>query len=361
MELYDDFHTVKRSVEKDGGGITSPLQIEVPPNTLVIELSEPGHLCYFTRVKETLDPLFKDRARLLSYLSGIPPVTDDLPIQQEILKALSVCHIYMPGTVICNRILTLGGGMTEMATGALSSERTSLYRTMGFFRFDSARRGGEPVQILDDLRTRLMTQSYGRLNKRGRGTDLVGSYISYWHMLYTNLPIPPEGEFRIVVFPSCGRVIDSDEISEDDAISLIRGVQATAKQYWAQLISGRNLTKMSDMVNESLEKMGFVGGKMRTNYVEKNGEYDKRMNAYKTQMTAYKTQMNAYKEQMRVGAGGGGSKWSCSQCMAENPDTLNSCKECFAPRSLRGGRRYRRTRRALKKHNKNKTKRHRRA
>ena len=234
MGYYDSIDEVVTEYDIN----VDPLLIKVPRNTIIIEFSSPGEVCYFLNVKDTLEPLLNDRTRLLSYLSGIPPASDNAHTKKVILSAISACHIYVPGSTICNRLLTLGGGMKPLvAGGRLSSERTGIFSEMKFEKYDAS--GAPSTEILSKMRTFLVEGSHGGLNSRGRSTGPGPTFTSYQQILHD---IPnPEDEFRIVIFPSCGVVYPSATISVDKAIGIISGVQATSKDSWSSVISGRNI------------------------------------------------------------------------------------------------------------------------
>ena len=284
MSLYDDIVTPEKG-ETPG---KDSFKVVVPDNTLVIEFAKPGEVCYFTEIKKVFEPLLGDRERLLSYLSGIPPASDSPEIQAAIKGVLAVSYIYKPGDIICNRVLTMGAGMTKMPSGAISSERTGKYSEMGFFEFQPS--NPKPSPVLPDLRTVLITGSYGRLNKSGHSKNYSPSYTTYQKLLYYYLK--PIEVFKIVIFPVCATVDPSDTISMEDATRVISEIQMAAKRSWIDLISNRRFN------------MGPVS---RPNtYVSSTTNHARRMEEYQAQLEKYRAKLAEYEENKAwLGAGGG--------------------------------------------------------
>ena len=289
MQLYDDIETPTKG---EIPGIDS-FKVVVPDKTIVIEFAKPGDVCYFSEIKRVLEPLLGDRQRLLSYLSGIPPASDSPELQAAIKGVLAVCYIYKPGDIICNRILTMGAGMTKMASGVMSSERTSEYSKMGFLEFEPP--NPEPKPVLSDLRTVLIKGSYGRLNERGRSKNYSPSYTTYQKLLHYYLK--PIEVFKIVIFPVCATVDPSDTISMEDATRVISEIQMAAKRSWIDLISGRRFN-----MGPVLTANKYVLSSQ--NHAARTAGYQRAQEDYKAKLAEYRAILA--EQQAILGAGGGG-------------------------------------------------------
>ena len=230
-----------------------PMEILVPADMIIIETANIGSSCYFTNFKEVMEPLFLDRPRLLLYMKGTPPDDDTPELRQQRAKALSSCHIYLPGAKIANRILTQEtgrrAGFHENGTRRTEGARTSEYgKHMTFSRYDVAGGGGGggaaskgPEIILDRVRTRLIEES----------DTPGGAHETYVSMIEHVRSLGDEG-LKILVFPVCGTIVipkPKEGVKVHEAtIRAISALQMAADTAWSGLI-GRSLQKVSEESN----------------------------------------------------------------------------------------------------------------
>lgn len=230
-----------------------PMEISVPPDMLIIETANIGSSCYFTNFKEVMEPLYLDRPRLLLYMKGTPPDDDTPELRQKRAKALSSCHIYLPGAKIANRILTQEtgrrAGFHENGAPRLEGARTSEYgKHMTFTRYDVAGGGGGggaasvvPKRILEPVRTRLIQES----------DTPSGAFETYETMFGHVRSLGDEG-LKILVFPVCGTIdIPKPKVGvkvHADKITEIWDLQKAADAAWSGLI-GRSLQDVSAGIN----------------------------------------------------------------------------------------------------------------
>jgi hypothetical protein len=146
---------------------------KVPKNTILIEYSGPDDVCYFMNVKGALEKILGNREDLLSWLYGIALPGKYSPGEaSRIAKCLDGCHIYLPGSDICNRVLTLVGGIQRNSSDKVKgSARLGVESNMGFFQYEY--NNPAPTEILTDVTKRLIGGSYGFLNDRGKGVRQI--------------------------------------------------------------------------------------------------------------------------------------------------------------------------------------------
>ena len=240
-----------------------PMEISVPPDMIIIETANIGSSCYFTNFKEAMEPLFLDRPRLLLYMKGTPPEDDTPELRQKRAKAISSCHIYLPGAKIANRILTQETGR-RAGTHANGTPRTEGARTsdygkhMTFSRYDVAGGGGGggatsvgPKLILERVRTRLIQES----------DTPGGAHETYETMIGHIRSLGDEG-LKILVFPVCG-TIDIPKPKggvkvHEATIRAISALQMAADTAWSGLI-GRSLRDVSEAANAAYKGPIGVG------------------------------------------------------------------------------------------------------
>lgn len=231
----------------------TPMEISVPPDMLIIETANIGSSCYFTNFKEAMEPLYLDRPRLLLYMKGTPPDDDTPELRQKRAKALSSCHIYLPGAKIANRILTQEtgrrAGFHENGARRTEGARTSHYgKHMTFSRYDVAGGGGGggatskgPKLILDRVHARLIHEAHAPSE----------AFETYETMFGHVRSLGDEG-LKILVFPVCG-TIDIPKPKEgvkvhEATIRAISALQTAADTAWSGLI-GRSLQDVSAGIN----------------------------------------------------------------------------------------------------------------
>jgi hypothetical protein len=240
---------------------------KVPENTILIEYSGPDDVCYFMNVKRTLEKILGNREDLLSWLYGIALPGKYFPGEaSRIAKCLDGCHIYLPGSDICNRVLTLVGGIQRNSSDKVKgSARLSEESNMGFFQYEY--NNPASTEILTDVTKRLIGESYGLLNKKGKGVRQVA--VETYDTIFQKLPNP---EFRILFFPSCGVIFPSPEVSKESAIATIREHQEIADGIWS-LKTGRRLSNTSKHMNAHLKREWGISGPKSTEFVGSYGAY----------------------------------------------------------------------------------------
>jgi len=265
---------------------------KVPENTILIEYSGPDDVCYFMNVKRTLEKILGNREDLLSWLYGIALPGKYFPGEaSRIAKCLDGCHIYLPGSDICNRVLTLVGGIQRNSSDKVKgSARLSEESNMGFFQYEY--NNPASTEILTDVTKRLIGGSYGLLNERGKGVRQVA--VETYDTIFQKLPNP---EFRILFFPSCGVIFPSPEVSKESASATIREHQEIADGIWS-VKTGRRLSNTSKHMNADLKRKWGISGPKPTEFV---GSYD----AYRAARGAASS-VNGPVDGSGSGGGGGG-------------------------------------------------------
>jgi hypothetical protein len=242
-----------------------PMEIPVPADMIIIETANIGSSCYFTNFKEAMEPLFLDRPRLLLYMNGTPPEDDTPELRQKRAKAISSCHIYLPGAKIANRILTQEtgrrAGFHANGTPRTEGARTSDYgKHMTFSRYDVAGGGGGggggaasvgPKLILERVRSNLI----------GKADAPGGAHETYETMIGHLRSLGDEG-LKILVFPVCG-TIDIPKPKggvkvHEATIRAISALQMAADTAWSGLI-GRSLRDVSEAANAAYKGPIGVG------------------------------------------------------------------------------------------------------
>lgn len=238
----------------------TPMEISVPPDMLIIETANIGSSCYFINFKEAMEPLYLDRPRLLLYMKGTPPEDDTPELRQKRAKAISSCHIYLPGAKIANRILTqeVGrrAGFHENGAERTEGARTSEYgKHMTFTRYDVAGGGGGgaasvvPKRILEPVRTRLIQES-----------DTPSRAFETYETMFGHVRSLGDEGLKILVFPVCGTINipkPKEGVKVHEAtIRAISALQTAADTVWSGLI-GRSLKDVSAGINA--EYKGPIG------------------------------------------------------------------------------------------------------
>ena len=195
----------------------------VPPNTIIIETAPIQYLCYFVNLLDIIRPLLTDRRRLLKYLDGQPSKANRATGQKhKILEALSNFIIYLPGSQIVERLLTIGSGRRQEAYGTISERR--VYGDMRFTKFFANQKGNsahEPIEVLKDVRAQLMASH-----------TASETYSSLLAKLDAD-PHGDPGQPRILIFPNCGEVIAPHNHAAE--IGMVEEIQQKARLRWMAL------------------------------------------------------------------------------------------------------------------------------
>ena len=252
-------------------GESDPLKfiITVPKNTLLIEFSGPDEVCFYTNIKEALEPLLGNREDLLSWLHGIPLLNKyESKVAAKIAACLAACHIYLPGSEICNKIFTMNGGRERNALNRpKGSLRHGPEQLMGFYKYTPGK--SEPDEILTKASGRLVEGSYGLLGPRGEGVRQINveSYSSIFDKL-------PKTDFQILIFPSCGVIVPSAGVNAGPAAAAIRMRQERADAAWRSR-TGRSLPELSGYLTGQLKRWGRNLGteftQSHANYLARSG------------------------------------------------------------------------------------------
>jgi len=250
---------------------TEPIEIQVPENMLIIEACNIGESCLFLRFLDVIQPLLKDRPRLLQYLSGIPFPGDTDEVKYKITLALSSCHIYQPGSSIANRILTQETGRrtaVHEASGVAIKEgaRGSEYgKLMRFTRHDI---DGTHRPVLEAVRTRLIEEASAKEN----------AYETYQTIFPHIEGLEAEG-LKIIIFPVCGTIIPTKPkvgVKVDaDIIRKIDEIQKASDTAWSTLI-GRSLLEVSKEMREVYGKAKTSNSVVERNQYSLTGPVPKR-------------------------------------------------------------------------------------
>jgi hypothetical protein len=246
---------------------TINLITHVPENTIIIEVSNAGEVCYYQQFHFVIVPLLEtaQRGRLLSYMAGKIVPGDPPDYSQQVMKALSICHIYLPGSEIANRVMILG------------SWRGERNNWMGFFKYGEDKPEGVPPQkILEGIRTRLIEESSGVLNPKGTASidpDLTAEELEFQHgafETYENIfkVVEPlaEGKPKILIFPLCGQIVATKPKAgikiDAPILQEIKRIQDASDTSWYAFI-GKSLKDISAGLNSQvktpLQHTYFVG------------------------------------------------------------------------------------------------------
>jgi len=197
--------------------------ITVPPNTIIIETASIQYLCYFVNLLNVIRPLLTDRRRLLKYLDGQPSKANRANgSKQKILEALSNFIIYLPGSQIVERMLTIGSGRRPEAHGTISERRFfGDMRFTKFFANEDGHQAREPIEVLKGVRAQLM-----------------GNHAAYetYSSLLAKLDADPHGDsgqVRILIFPNCGEVIAPHNHPRE--IAMVEEIQQKSRLRWMAL------------------------------------------------------------------------------------------------------------------------------
>jgi hypothetical protein len=230
-----------------------PIEIQVPDDMIIIEASNIGESCLFTRFFDVIEPLLRDRPRFLQYLSGTPLPGDTDEDKYKITLALSSCHIYPPGSTIANRILTQETGRRNSvheASGVAIKEgaRASDYgQLMRFTRHDI---DGTHRQVLEPVRTRLIEEASAKEN----------AYETYRTMFQYIEALQVEG-LKIIIFPVCGTIVPTKPKAgvkvDVDFIRKIDELQKASDTTWSTLIR-KSLLEVSKMYGRAKPGNGVV-------------------------------------------------------------------------------------------------------
>ena len=164
----------------------------VPENTIIIDTVDIGEAC-LTFIDKPLWNLMQgtNRAKLISYMKGIPDPTDSVKDQENYLRIFNNIHIYFPGDPIYSRVLSIG------------PTRRNEYKNMGFFKF----KVGDPANTFNNSRN-VFKQSGDRTKiLRSLERDLVlhdEKLINYEYMLQSPDRELTDSRDRIFIFSSCG-------------------------------------------------------------------------------------------------------------------------------------------------------------
>ena len=163
----------------------------VPQNTIIIDTVDIGEAC-LTDIDKPLWNLMQgvNRAKLITYMKGIPDPTDSEKDQENYLRIFNNVHVYFPGDPIYSRVLSIGPGKRDE------------YKNMGFFKF----KAGAPANVFNNS-TNVFKQS-GLKSKILRALErelvLNGTMIiNYEFMLQAEYPQLMDSP-RIFIFSSCG-------------------------------------------------------------------------------------------------------------------------------------------------------------
>jgi len=190
----------------------TPFEILVPANTLVIETSLVDEACYFGKHLRDTTELFSDRTKFLNYLTGVIDERDSPEMRARYINALSICTVYKPGDTIINRILTLESGRGK--NRVYNFMKPMIYTVSG--RIDDA---------LGDV--------YDRLKTDQRAFETYDGIFN--HSVIRRLP------FKILVFPSCGVVTNSDA-STPARVQRIKDIQLNARATWVTQFAAMSST-----------------------------------------------------------------------------------------------------------------------
>ncbi|MEI8329972.1 MAG: hypothetical protein WCG14_08310 [Chlamydiia bacterium] len=164
----------------------------VPENTIIIDTVDIGEAC-LTYIDKPLWNLMQgtNRAKLISYMKGIPDLTDSVKDQENYLRIFNNIHIYFPGDPIYSRVLSIG------------PTKRNEYKNMGFFKF----KVGDPANTFNNSRN-VFKQS-GNTTKilRSLERELVlhgEKLINYEYMLQSRDKELTDSRERIFIFSSCG-------------------------------------------------------------------------------------------------------------------------------------------------------------
>lgn len=215
-------------IEKYASG-SDPIETVVPPNTLIIETTAVGNICFFVNVFSVMGPLFQNRQKFLSYLGGLPSEEDSPETRRVILDCLRACQIYRPGAPIANRILEFTGGLYRTEDGT-ESERTGVYSKMGFFQYEA---NGASRPIFQELRTRLVEEAYGTV--KGKGLDVEDGHYESYAKIIPRIESEAGDQFKIIFFSSCGELHDT-EPPNSAMLRRIKEIQGLAIRTWSRIL-----------------------------------------------------------------------------------------------------------------------------
>lgn len=196
-------------------------EFTVPEDTIIIETTPISYYCYFTNVLQAIHPLLTDRLKLLKYLDG-QPLKSDGKLRRKIIGALSTFIIYLPGSRIVNRELTIGAGRSHgLDPEKLESQRIH-YKDMRFTRFLP---GGKPEgdELLKSTRAYLMEKPMVNYH----------TYETILAKLYEDPKGLPQGQMRIVIFPACGSIYSPEKYPRE--IRRVEELQQAARLKWMSL------------------------------------------------------------------------------------------------------------------------------
>jgi hypothetical protein len=199
------------------------------PNTYVIETQTLGDYC-MSNIDEHFWTLIQgpNRDLFLSYLKGGYSNPDDED-NEAYIKLVQNLHVYGPGRPIVKRSLVIGGGRENEGNSEEGRESHRISQaSMGFFRFNAndaithefpshETAARPPTAILEDLRTRLITE-YDEL-----GNSAMTSNDVVIELVYERYPdLRKSG--AIFIFSSCAEAWEGS----DKQLALIEKIQRDA-------------------------------------------------------------------------------------------------------------------------------------
>ena len=161
----------------------------VPENTILIETGDISESCYFTVWYNAVEPLLRNRPKLLTYLKGIPDPSDNPKTQRKYMEALRIIHFYEPGAKVYNRELFMVGGRGENTHNSIRIE----FKLMKFSRINLE---GQVQEILKLRKDELYT--------------VMGAEDTYETMMQRFIEASPDVTERIIIFSCCGVIETSD-------------------------------------------------------------------------------------------------------------------------------------------------------
>jgi len=221
--------------------LKSATEFTVPEDTIIIETTPIGYYCYFTNVLQAILPLLTDRPKLLQYLDG-QPVKNDGKLRRKIIGALSTFIIYLPGSRIVNRELTIGAGRTPGLNPEKMESQRLHYKDMRFTRFLP---GGKPEgdELLKSTRAYLMEKPMVNFE----------TYETILGKLYEDPKGLAKGQPRIVIFPSCGSIFTPEKYPKE--IRRVEELQQAARLKWMSLQSKTFNAVMKNYTTEPTERL----------------------------------------------------------------------------------------------------------
>lgn len=214
--------------------IDEPLTFfHVPAKTIIIETGDISESCYFIEWYRAVEPLLRNRRKLVSYLRGIPDPADSLEDQEIYISSIRHIRFYEAGAKIYNRTLLLYGGRNIRENGKHISIRR-VYKLMKFSRINL---NGSEKELLEN---------------RNRELHEEGASDTYENIVKLFFEATPDLTERIIIFSCCGSIRITDrsvpKATIDGRIALVQKAQEDAR-----------LTFMSKREESVLEPPNHVG------------------------------------------------------------------------------------------------------